>query len=188
MSGIVCAQLQLAKEIRSFPISRERSTEGEMRDANTTRVSAISVYIFQPRVHMRTFLATILSCRLRVCTYLLPPLAAQTPTTTHIVPSALHPRYSCTSRRRQIALFDITTEMRISPGGSLEIITDVEPRKGVLRDSLSLARVGMQLKLPPGFGHVEWFGKGPFECYQDRKVRKAVGGGGILVEDLALRY
>lgn len=28
----------------------------------------------------------------------------------------------------------------------------------------------MLLKVPPGFGHVEWFGKGPFECYQDRKV------------------
>ncbi|CAN0456375.1 unnamed protein product, partial [Hapterophycus canaliculatus] len=77
------------------------------------------------------------------------------------------------SRRRKAALFDIATEIRISPGGSVEVTTDVEPRKGALRDSLSLARVGMLLKVPPGFGHVEWFGKGPFECYQDRKVREA---------------
>lgn len=63
----------------------------------------------------------------------------------------------------------------MSAGGSLEISTDVKPLKGVLkgvlRDYLSLARVGMLLQLPPGFEHVQWFGKGPFECYQDRKVR-----------------
>lgn len=47
---------------------------------------------------------------------------------------------------------------------------EVEPLKGVARDCLSLARVGVLLQLPPGFGRVEWFGKGPFECYQDRKV------------------
>lgn len=76
----------------------------------------------------------------------------------------------CKSRRRQVPLFDITTEIRVSAGGSLKISTDVKPLKGVLRDCLSLARVGMLLQLPPGFGHVQWFGKGPFECYQDRKV------------------
>eukprot|EP00903_Cladosiphon_okamuranus_P009523 g9072.t2 len=76
---------------------------------------------------------------------------------------------SCKSRRGSVPLFAITTEIRISAGGNLEVTNDVEPLKGVSRDRLSLARVGMALKLPPGFGHVEWFGRGPFECYQDRK-------------------
>lgn len=48
--------------------------------------------------------------------------------------------------------------------------TSVEPVRGAFHQCVSLARVGMALKLPPGFGHVEWFGRGPFECYQDRKV------------------
>lgn len=31
-----------------------------------------------------------------------------------------------------------------------------------------LARVGMQLQLPASFSEVSWYGKGPFESYQDR--------------------
>lgn len=74
------------------------------------------------------------------------------------------------ARRGRRVLFGVTTEMRLSAQARLEITTHVEPLQRALHDCLSLARVGMLLKLPPGFGHVEWFGKGPFECYQDRKV------------------
>lgn len=74
------------------------------------------------------------------------------------------------ARRGRRVLFGVTTEMRLSAQARLEITTHVEPLQQALHDCLSLARVGMLLKLPPGFGHVEWFGKGPFECYQDRKV------------------
>lgn len=77
------------------------------------------------------------------------------------------------ARRKHRVLFRVTTEVRVSAGGRLEITTDVDPARGVFHDCLSLARVGMVLKVPPGFGHVQWFGKGPFECYQDRKVSVA---------------
>ena len=80
----------------------------------------------------------------------------------------------CLARRRRRVLFRVTTEVKVSAGGRLEITTDVEPARRALHNCLSLARVGMVLKLPPGFGHVEWFGKGPFECYQDRKVSAAL--------------
>ncbi|CAM9905134.1 unnamed protein product, partial [Laminaria digitata] len=76
----------------------------------------------------------------------------------------------CMARRGRRLLFGVTTEMRVSARGRLDITTDVKPaNRRALHDCLSLARVGMVLKVPPGFGHVEWFGKGPFECYQDRK-------------------
>lgn len=76
----------------------------------------------------------------------------------------------CMSRRRRRTLFVVTTDIRVSAGGRLELTTIIEPCKGALQETVSLARVGIAMKLPPGFGHVEWFGKGPFECYQDRKV------------------
>ncbi|CAN0428650.1 unnamed protein product [Ectocarpus sp. 12 AP-2014] len=66
---------------------------------------------------------------------------------------------------------------------------EVEPLKGVTtRDCLSLARVGVLLQLPPGFGRVEWFGKGPFECYQDRKHGATTGVFSGTVEDQHVPY
>jgi len=38
-----------------------------------------------------------------------------------------------------------------------------------------LARVGMQFKLPPSIDGVAWYGKGPFETYEDRKESANVG-------------
>lgn len=38
-----------------------------------------------------------------------------------------------------------------------------------------LARVGVQLTLPASFENVSWYGKGPFESYEDRKESAMVG-------------
>ncbi len=38
-----------------------------------------------------------------------------------------------------------------------------------------LARVGMQFKFPASFSEVSWYGKGPFESYEDRKESAFVG-------------
>lgn len=38
-----------------------------------------------------------------------------------------------------------------------------------------LARVGMQFQLPASFNTVTWYGKGPFESYEDRKESAKVG-------------
>lgn len=67
-------------------------------------------------------------------------------------------------------LFHITSEIRVTAGGRVEITTSITPTLGMLAACVSLARVGVMLKLPSGFDNVEWFGRGPFECYQDRKV------------------
>ncbi len=40
---------------------------------------------------------------------------------------------------------------------------------------LSLARVGLKMTLPASFEQVEWFGRGPFESYEDRKESALVG-------------
>jgi beta-galactosidase len=38
-----------------------------------------------------------------------------------------------------------------------------------------LARVGMQFQLPADFTEIAWYGKGPFESYEDRKESAMVG-------------
>lgn len=96
-------------------------------------------------------------------------LAAARRRATPLAPAPLF-RHRCSSRRRRRRLFNITTDIRVSATGRLEVTTNIEPVRGAFHRCVSLARVGMALKLPPGFGHVEWFGRGPFECYQDRKV------------------
>lgn len=80
----------------------------------------------------------------------------------------------CLSRARRRKLFNITTEIRVSSSGKLELTKNLEPVPRAFKDCVSLARVGVLLKAPAGFGHVEWFGKGPFECYQDRQVRSNI--------------
>lgn len=65
----------------------------------------------------------------------------------------------------------------MSSSGRLEITTAVEPLRGAFEGCVSFARVGLSMKVPAGCGHVEWLGKGPFECYQDRKVSVDFGRG-----------
>lgn len=38
-----------------------------------------------------------------------------------------------------------------------------------------LARVGMQFSMPASFNNIKWYGRGPFESYQDRKESAHVG-------------
>jgi beta-galactosidase len=55
--------------------------------------------------------------------------------------------------------------------GSIDVKMDILPD-----DSFPpLARVGMQFAMPPAYNHITWYGRGPFESYQDRKVSANVG-------------
>jgi beta-galactosidase len=56
-------------------------------------------------------------------------------------------------------------------GGRLEVEFSVTP-KG---DLPVLPRIGLQMRMAPGFDRVAWFGRGPHENYWDRKTSAAVG-------------
>lgn len=51
-----------------------------------------------------------------------------------------------------------------------------------------LPRFGMNLELPRGFDNVTWFGRGPFENYQDRNTAAHVGKYQSSVADLYVPY
>ncbi len=52
----------------------------------------------------------------------------------------------------------------------------------------SLARVGMTLSIPKEFNNIEWYGRGPFESYEDRKSAAFVGLWKGKVEDQHFDY
>ena len=67
----------------------------------------------------------------------------------------------------------------IKGDGEIEIITNVSPRGNMTR---WIPKVGLQMELPKQFQHMEWFGRGPFETYPDRKTGAKVGKYSTTVE------
>jgi len=51
-----------------------------------------------------------------------------------------------------------------------------------------LPRVGLSTALVPGFERVSWFGRGPEECYADRKAGCRIGRWNSTVDGLGTRY
>lgn len=51
-----------------------------------------------------------------------------------------------------------------------------------------LPRVGVEFHLDKSVNHVKWFGKGPFECYPDRKSAAHVGVYEMNVDDMHVPY
>ena len=64
----------------------------------------------------------------------------------------------------------------------------VEHYLEVPTELLSLPRVGMKLALPASFSEVQWYGRGPFESYEDRKEAAFVGLYDSRVKDQHFAY
>ncbi|HYQ56203.1 MAG TPA: beta-galactosidase domain 4-containing protein, partial [Draconibacterium sp.] len=56
--------------------------------------------------------------------------------------------------------------------GTIELEQEIIPH-GPMPDVLP--KVGLQFQLPKSFNHVQWYGRGPFENYPDRKTGAKVG-------------
>lgn len=66
---------------------------------------------------------------------------------------------------------NMTSDYMFNTDGSIDVKMDLS-----LADSFPpLARVGMQFVMPSAYNHITWYGRGPFESYQDRKVSANVG-------------
>jgi beta-galactosidase len=60
----------------------------------------------------------------------------------------------------------------ISSDGIIELEQEIIPH-GPMPDMLQ--KIGLQFQLPKQFGNIEWYGRGPFENYPDRKTGAKVG-------------
>jgi beta-galactosidase len=74
--------------------------------------------------------------------------------------------------------------IHLLPGGDVIFAHEVE----VPEAYDDLPRVGVELALAPGFEDVEWLGRGPHECYRDRRASAVVGRFAARVDDLFEPY
>jgi beta-galactosidase len=65
-----------------------------------------------------------------------------------------------------------TIRYRVLGTGDVYVLTSFFPGTEKLPD---LPRFGLNLQISPGFGQVTWFGRGPWENYQDRKTSAFTG-------------
>jgi len=75
--------------------------------------------------------------------------------------------------------FNVHYHYAIKGDGDICITTKVSPRGNMTR---WIPKVGLQMELPDQYQHIEWFGRGPFETYPDRKTGAKVGKYSTTVE------
>ncbi|MFB9279784.1 glycoside hydrolase family 2 TIM barrel-domain containing protein [Cohnella cellulosilytica] len=86
--------------------------------------------------------------------------------------------------RGESVAFRARTTTTVSARGELRIDVRAEPREGLP----PLPRFGFELTLPSGFDRMDWFGRGPHECYADRKESGKLGIYGGTVQEQFVPY
>ncbi|GMH38332.1 hypothetical protein BSKO_06216 [Bryopsis sp. KO-2023] len=97
-----------------------------------------------------------------------------------------------TESKKQGSL-DVRVEYVIDDHGCIDMrwdfdATNAMPAKLAAWLSASLARVGLRLKTPGGFETVNWYGRGPHECYPDRKHSATILCHKASVDELHVPY
>lgn len=80
--------------------------------------------------------------------------------------------------------FKIKVQYKVFGDGNLVTSYDVQPSSGIS----TLPRVGVLFNVEKQLSEVEWYGRGPFECYPDRKSAARVGTYSKDVKDLHVPY
>jgi beta-galactosidase len=89
-----------------------------------------------------------------------------------------------TSGREQWDDFRHIHRYSLLPSGELQVENTVRLGKGVT----DIPRVGVSLALAPGLENLEWFGRGPWENYADRKASAMVGHYASTVSEQYVPY
>jgi beta-galactosidase len=88
------------------------------------------------------------------------------------------------SEASESVLFQVQMRCRIYDSGDVVLAYEVNPKS----DLPPLPRVGIVFNADKSLDHVTWYGRGPFECYPDRKAAAHVGVYDSSVEDLHVPY
>ncbi|XP_072993143.1 uncharacterized protein [Typha latifolia] len=88
------------------------------------------------------------------------------------------------SKNADSILFRIDVSYWIYESGDVIFEYKVDPKN----DLPPLPRVGIVFSIEQSLNHVTWYGKGPFECYPDRKEAAHVGTYESSVEDMHVPY
>ncbi|KAH7548549.1 hypothetical protein JRO89_XS14G0162100 [Xanthoceras sorbifolium] len=82
------------------------------------------------------------------------------------------------------ALFEIDMIYTIYGSGDVIIECNVKPNSSLP----PLPRIGVEFKLEKSMDKIKWYGRGPFECYPDRKTAAHVGVYEQIVGDMHVPY
>ncbi|MBB6733241.1 glycoside hydrolase family 2 TIM barrel-domain containing protein [Cohnella zeiphila] len=80
--------------------------------------------------------------------------------------------------------FRCAVSYTLSADGAWLLEAKLEPREGLP----PLPRFGFELRMPEGFDRIAWFGRGPHECYPDRKESGKLGIFSGAVQDQFVPY
>ena len=103
----------------------------------------------------------------------------------------------CRSESVQDGLAKVIYEFEMQPGAAFRLIytingkgsLKVEMQYQPLKDSLPLMpKVGMRMRIPAEYSKIEWYGRGPWENYPDRKTGYLIGHYSMPVEDFKVDY
>lgn len=81
-------------------------------------------------------------------------------------------------------LFKVEMKYSFHGSGDVVLVSYVKPRS----DLPPLPRVGVEFHLEKTINNVKWYGRGPFECYPDRKAAAHVGSYEKKVDDMHVPY
>jgi len=76
----------------------------------------------------------------------------------------------------------LSTVFTIFADGTMSIELRMQPKK------IDAVRAGLQLVLTRGYDEITWYGRGPHECYPDRKTGARVAKYSAAVDDLTHHY
>ena len=80
--------------------------------------------------------------------------------------------------------FNVCMHHKVNVNGHVSVTVDIKPQGEIP----PLPRVGVTFEMPKEFDHLGWYGRGPFECYPDRKHAAYVGIYETSVSDLHVPY
>lgn len=86
--------------------------------------------------------------------------------------------------KKASALFKVDMLYTIHASGDIVIESNVKPSSGLP----PLPRVGVEFHLEKSVDQVKWYGRGPFECYPDRKAAAHVGVYEQSIEGMHVPY
>jgi beta-galactosidase len=81
--------------------------------------------------------------------------------------------------------FKVHYHYTVKADGEIRVTTHVSPRDYMTR---WIPKMGLQMELPKAYRNMEWFGRGPFETYPDRKTGAKVGLYQTTVEEDFVPY
>ncbi|GAB2266030.1 hypothetical protein Dimus_001060 [Dionaea muscipula] len=94
------------------------------------------------------------------------------------------PRSESSHLKESNRLFRVDIGYTIYGSGDIVVVCDVKPTSGLP----PLPRVGVEFHLDKSMDQIKWYGKGPFECYPDRKEAAHVAIYGKTVCEMHVPY